>query len=219
MTLLEYARGTQLSWAEMELAAERLLEGIARRHAAGSGGPCSAGEAEIDGQTLTLPVFGQAGSDAEVSQAAGQALWELLADRSWEDAEADPDREAGDWVRARWPGCTPAHLKVLDRALSKRAPRPDALLTMWREVRAQASAELQPLRLRKSAGRDAATTGLFEPNAGSPPRGTGPDPSMFDENQTQPTSQMGVWIVVALLSGALLIGVCAAGFGALGWFG
>lgn len=217
MTLLDYTRATELSWAEMELAAERLLEAIARRHAAGSGGPCGAEDAEIDEQVLKLPVTGQAGSDAEVSKAAGQAVWELLANRPWADAEAEPDREAGDWIRARWPGCTPAHQKVIDRALSSRAPRPDAVLKLWREVRAQGAADLQPLRLRKSARRDAATTGLFGPSTGPQQRWIGTNPSVFDEPAPQSTSSVGVWIVVALLSGALFIGVCAAGFGALGW--
>lgn len=217
MTLLEYARGTNLTWAEVELAAERLLESIAKRHAAGSGGPCGAEDAEIDGQALVLPVFGQAGSDADVTQASGQALWEFLVNRPWSDAEGDPDRDAGDWVRQRWPGCTPAHLKVLDRALSNRPPRPEALLRLWREAREQAGAALQPLRLRNSASRDAATTGLFPPQASA--KWAGADPSVFDDRPAQSNSQLGVWIVVGVISALLLIGVCAAGFSVLGLFG
>ena len=40
---------------------------------------------------------------------------------------------------------------------------------------------------------------------------------MFDDGAGQTTSQLGVWIVVGVISFLLLIGVCAAGFGALGW--
>lgn len=187
MSTLRDLSGSELAWLDAELWVERFLNAVATRHASGRGGPLSVDAAEVDGETIVLPVQGAPNSDLVTSRAAARVVWEWLGDGAWAGA--------GDLVRfrakERWPNLTPEHIAVLDRACAEDAPAPAAIARLWSDVRERSGVALRPLRLQKNRNVVGLTTGQFD-NALGPPKPRGPTPaiSVIDDLAPRSRSQM-----------------------------
>ncbi|MFZ5476879.1 MAG: hypothetical protein ACOZNI_08910 [Myxococcota bacterium] len=199
-TLAEAAAAAGFTWPEAEAWAERLLDAVAKRHAAGKGGPCGPDAARVDFDTLVLPEEGPAPAAAAVSAAAAKAAWEVLAARPWREANGDPNAV----VFQRWPEMTPAHVKVLARGLAAKPPPPGELADAWREVRARSGAALRPLKLGEGRGGAALKTGLHQSKVYAPPA---PSPPASSPSVAKPVALAGVAIGALLLLG--VVGVLA----------